>query len=204
MPVSAIAWSTDSSDDLAVARAGRELMEHVAAGHRRLPPEGDVLLDRERGPQLRLLERAPEAAPGTRGGSGPGDVVVVEEDATARRAHETGARVERGGLPGAVRADEPGDATERRPEAQAVDRDEAAVPDGEVDDLEPARRRRSTAAGTGSGTSGDDRTRRRRRRLRAGVPPSRSRNRRSGTGTEAGCRAWRPTPMTANPNRIWR
>ena len=68
-------------------------------------------------------------------------------------------------LPGAVRADEPGDAAERRREAQVVDRDEAAEPHGEVDDLEPAASpavdgRRATAV---SGTTADDRGRARRR-----------------------------------------
>ncbi len=209
MPVSAIAWSTASSTISTVAGAGGDLVDDVAAGHRRLATEGDVLLDGERRPQLRLLERAAEAragrAPPSPHGSRRGPWSRIRPR-VGRTSPEQALNVVV--FPAPFGPIKPGDATERRVEAQAVDRDEPAVADGEVDDLEPAaaRRRRRAPGPAWPAATPPPATPPPAPATSSGArrPPSRSRNRRTGAGTMAGWRAWRPTPITANPKSIWR
>ena len=90
-------------DRAALGRTRHELADDIATGHGRLAPERDVLFDGQRRPQFRLLERAPEPAPRACRGAEAGDVVAVEEYTPAAGAHQARTRVERGGLPGAVR-----------------------------------------------------------------------------------------------------
>jgi hypothetical protein len=65
-----------------------------------------VLEHRERGKDLRDLERARDAEPGDLARRPPGNVAVLEPDGALGRPQMTGDHVDEGGLAGAVGADD--------------------------------------------------------------------------------------------------
>src|SRR4030095_10164345 len=99
--------------------------------------ERDVLLHRQRRPELGALEGTAEPPPRSRGRAHPRDVPGVQDHAALAPSQDSRARVERGGLARAVRADEPGDPARRCLETEVVDCDETAEAHGDLDDLEP-------------------------------------------------------------------
>src|SRR5262249_33575195 len=64
------------------------------------------------------------------------EIAATEEDLPVGRLHEAGDDVERGGLAGAVRADQADDGAERDLEADPAERDQPADVDGEIAHLE--------------------------------------------------------------------
>ena len=122
MPESASAALDRVVDVAAIAGRGDELVQDVPPAIAASRPSATFSSTRERVQQLRTLEGPPEAAAGTPAGPGARHVVAVQQDPPAGRAHEARAGVERGGLAGAVGADQAGDAAARRLEAQPVDR----------------------------------------------------------------------------------
>ena len=134
----------------------------------------------------RALAGAPRAA----------HVVAVQQDPALDSAVDAAAGVERGGLAGAVRTDESGDAAERRVEPDVVDRDQAPELNGEVLD----RRARSLADPLRFDRGGD------RRRWDSGA--DRGRPRRPNTawsrGDIAGCPPCRATMIAKKPNSALR
>ncbi len=95
-------------------------------------------------------------------GGGVRDVGAVDAHLPAGRSEQPGAGVERGGLPGAVRADQRGDLSGRGAEGDAVDGDDAAELHGQVVDLEAAgvsHRRASNGRSRPRSPAGERRTR---------------------------------------------
>src|SRR5207247_355805 len=77
------------------------------------------------------LERTPDAQPGPVLRRQPRHVLAEERDSTALVLHKARQGVERGGLPGAVGTDEPGQSTARGLEADVAHGEQAAVADAQ-------------------------------------------------------------------------
>src|ERR1700722_14379632 len=114
--------------------------EHVVTAGRAAQPGVDhrhVVVDGQVGDRLLGLEGAAHPPAGAAEMRHPQQVLVERGDGAGRRADEPGQHVEERGLAGAVRADQPAHAVGER-QAHPVERGDAAVPDGEVLDLDHA------------------------------------------------------------------
>src|SRR5690606_13161410 len=84
-------------------------------------PEQDVVEERRVEQQVRVLERARDAAAAVVEGARPGEVHAAEPDGARRGPLEAGDQVERRGLAGAVGTDEPEDLAGSDREAEVAD-----------------------------------------------------------------------------------
>src|SRR5206468_11184041 len=141
---------TDEVDDGSGLRAKRPLLggEPAPAGEDgeesgrapQMQPGQHVVLHAQGGEHARLLERADDASTGDRGGPQARQRGAVVRDEPAGGPQIAGDRVERGGLAGAVRADDARDRAGSNLERHALERGHAAEPHGEISDRQHHRR----------------------------------------------------------------
>ena len=118
-----------------------DLAHGVAPRERTFPRQSHVGPYVEGLEELYPLERTAEPEPCPFGSTGSRDVDVMKDDPALGRSHDARAGIESARLPGAVRADEPGDRAGAHGETDVVHRDCPAVANGEVLDQEACRKR---------------------------------------------------------------
>ena len=116
---------------------------------RRLQAHLHVLAGGQRAEQLEPLERAGQPEPGPAVGLHGGDVGVEEVDRAAVGGLQAADHVEQGGLAGAVGPDQPGDRARLHGQADVVESDDPAEPDGHL-----RTRVRAAVPGRGDSTGG--------------------------------------------------
>ena len=118
----------------------RSWLSGLAPAETGFASQRDVFCDRQGVAELHALEgpAEPMTTPSRR--AQPGDVLAVQANRAADSTVESAAGVERRRLTGTVRADESGDAAERRGERKLVDRMKTAEANAERFDLQPGPR----------------------------------------------------------------